>query len=331
MNYNSWLLIATIVALSFFLGSSLTNNFSSTVIVDKSGKGQFTTIQDAINSVPSRNNKWFHIVVKPGVYNEKVTIKSTKEYIFLEGSGYSQTTISWDDHQTYRFTPTFGLFANNFVAKDISFMNSYNINQKSNIKRALAATIYGDRVAFYNCGFYGVQNTLYDSGGRHYYNSCYIEGAIDFIWGNGLSLFESCKINATAGNLNVPGSITAQGRQSKQYTNAFVFTKGHVVGTGQVFLGRAFAPFSRVIFSEMTFSSVVHPLGWDAGNFRGKEKYFTNVEAGCKGPGSNTSKRATWTKIEKPNSVYLQQFTVKKFIDQDGWLANTRFDEKAHI
>ncbi|XP_047326704.1 probable pectinesterase 55 [Impatiens glandulifera] len=319
------LLISIVVSSTIFLCPSHSYEFSSTVTVDKSGKGQFKTIQEAINSVPTGNTKWVHIVVNPGVYNEKVTISSTREFIFLEGKGYSQTTISWDDHQATNVSATFSSLANNFVAKDISFMNSYNIKTKNTMKPALAIYIFGDKSAFYNCGFYGLQDTLYDDNGRHYFNSCYIEGAVDFIWGYGQSVYEGCKINSTAGQLSSPGFITAQGRESEQDKSGFVFIKGTIDGTGQVYLGRAYRAFSRVIFIEVTMSSVVLPLGWDAWKGAGKEGSLTNIEASCKGPGANSSKRATWTKIVKSDSADLQQFTTQKFIDQDGWLAKTRF------
>ncbi|KHN44067.1 Putative pectinesterase 68 [Glycine soja] len=40
------------------------------------------------------------------------------------------------------------------------------------------------------CGFYGAQDTLCNDAGRHYYfKECYIEGSIDFIFGNGRTVF----------------------------------------------------------------------------------------------------------------------------------------------
>ena len=60
----------------------------------------------------------------------------------------------------------------------------------NNITQALAARIYGDKSAFYDCRFLGVQDTLWDVQGRHFFKSCYIEGAIDFIFGNGQSVYE---------------------------------------------------------------------------------------------------------------------------------------------
>lgn len=78
--------------------------------------------------------------------------------------------------------------------------NSYNLEAAPNlykgemaagdVKRALAARIYGDKSSFYECGFMGFQDTLWDVSGRHYFKNCYIEGGVDFIWGNGQSIYE---------------------------------------------------------------------------------------------------------------------------------------------
>lgn len=62
--------------------------------------------------------------------------------------------------------------------------------EPKNVTWAPAVTIYGDKVSFYNCGFISLQDTLSDIHGRHYFENCYIEGAIDFIWGNGQSLYK---------------------------------------------------------------------------------------------------------------------------------------------
>ncbi len=57
-------------------------------------------------------------------------------------------------------------------------------------KQAVALLIQGDMAAFYDCSFYGAQDTLYDKTGRHYFKDCYIQGSIDFIFGDGQSLYE---------------------------------------------------------------------------------------------------------------------------------------------
>jgi len=57
-------------------------------------------------------------------------------------------------------------------------------------KQAVALRISADNAIFLGCKFLGAQDTLYDHLGRHYYKDCYIEGSVDFIFGNALSLFE---------------------------------------------------------------------------------------------------------------------------------------------
>lgn len=63
--------------------------------------------------------------------------------------------------------------------------------------QAAAFRISGDKAYFSGCGFYGAQDTLCDDAGRHYFKECYIEGSIDFIFGNGRSMYK-------VGTCNVP-------------------------------------------------------------------------------------------------------------------------------
>ncbi|KAK9689011.1 hypothetical protein RND81_09G028000 [Saponaria officinalis] len=44
--------------------------------------------------------------------------------------------------------------------------------------------------AFWGCGFYGVQDTLHDVQGRHYFKDCHIQGSIGFIFGMAKSIYE---------------------------------------------------------------------------------------------------------------------------------------------
>jgi pectinesterase len=57
-------------------------------------------------------------------------------------------------------------------------------------QQAVALRITGDCGAFYNCGFYGAQDTLNDDMGRHYMQ---IVGSIDFIFGDAQSLYKVLK------------------------------------------------------------------------------------------------------------------------------------------
>ncbi|URE25415.1 pectinesterase [Musa troglodytarum] len=192
-------------------------SIAKTIIVDLKGGGDFKSIQQAIDSVPDYNKKWTKINVAAGVYREKVNVKSTKSYIVLKGDGAQTTSIEWGDyngdssgHNT-ETSATFTSYASNFVAKRITFKNTYN--GFANLTPAVAAWIFGDKSAFYYCSFIGFQDTLADTLGRHYFKGCYIEGVADFVFGYGQSIYERCKIS-TVKSLQKPGYVTAQGRKS---------------------------------------------------------------------------------------------------------------------
>ncbi|CAN1161638.1 Probable pectinesterase 66 [Linum perenne] len=296
-------------------------------LVAKSG-GDFTTVQAAIDSVPPQNNQWFKIHIKPGTYVEQVTIPLEKPCIFLEGKERRTTVIEFSAHAQTDSSSTFCSSPPNIVVKGITFKNTFEQrfplprafgdNITTLLVPALAARIYGDKSAFYDCAFIGVQDTLWDAQGRHYYLNCYIEGAIDFIFGNGQSFYENTQINVTGG-----GYITAQRRTGSNDPSGFVFYGGQVVGaaTGiRVFLSRAYGPFSRVIFHSTYLNSVIEPLGWNAWRFVGKEGNFEYAEVNCSGPGLDMSKRVPWEKKIPADSSELNQFSRQAFIDQDGWI-----------
>jgi len=68
--------------------------------------------------------------------------------------------------------------------------NTASFPDGSKVEQAVAIRITGNKTAFYNCKFSGVQDTLYDHKGLHYFKNCTIQGSVDFICGHGKSLYE---------------------------------------------------------------------------------------------------------------------------------------------
>ncbi|CAK9328278.1 unnamed protein product [Citrullus colocynthis] len=232
--------------------------------------GDFTSIQDAIDSLPFINLVRVVIKVHAGVYTEKVNIPPLKSFITIEGAGAEKTIVQWGDTAqtpgangqpmgTYN-SATFAVNSPYFIAKNITFKNTTPVPAPGAIgKQAVAFRISADTAAFYGCKFLGGQDTLYDHLGRHYYKDCYIEGSVDFIFGNGLSLFEGCHVHAIA---QYTGALTAQGRSSLLEDTGFSFVKCRVTGSGALYLGRAWGPFSRVVFAYTYMDNIIIPKGW---------------------------------------------------------------------
>ncbi|XBJ03833.1 hypothetical protein VPH35_022889 [Triticum aestivum] len=176
------------------------------MVVDASGAGDFLSIQQAVDSVPVNNSVRVIMQINAGIYIEKVVVPASKPYITLEGAGRDVTVVEWHDKasdrgpdgqqlRTYN-TASVTVLSNYFTAKNISFKNTAPAPMPGmQGGQAVAFRVSGDKAFFFGCGFYGAQDTLCDDAGRHYFRDCYIEGSIDFIFGNGRSLY---KVRAAA-------------------------------------------------------------------------------------------------------------------------------------
>ncbi|KAL2347811.1 hypothetical protein Fmac_001811 [Flemingia macrophylla] len=292
-----------------------------TVFVDPSGHGNFSTIQSAIDSVPSNNKYWVSVQVKAGTYREKLTIPYDKPYIVLKGEGKTRTFVEWQDHSSIVQSPTFSTMADNVVVKSISFKNLYNNDKNAlNMLPAVAAMVSGDKSYFYDVGFYGLQDTLWDDRGRHYFRFCFISGAMDFIFGSGQSLYERCTISVNGAALGpgIRGYITAQGRDNSKDTNGFVFKSCNIIGNGTTFLGRPWRVYARVLFYNTMMTDIILPQGWEPWDYTNNVGLITFSEYGNYGPGANTSQRVSWMK--KLDSSTINMLTSTSFIDTEGWI-----------
>ncbi|KAF7806824.1 putative pectinesterase 67 [Senna tora] len=185
--------------------------------------------------------------------------------------------------------------------------------------QSVATFVGADKVAFYHCAFYSTHNTLFDYKGRHYYDSCYIQGSIDFIFGRGRSYFHNCEIFVIDDKrTSIKGSITAHNREHANEETGFVFNKGRVYGIGGVYLGRAKGAFSRVVFSHMYLSATIVPEGWAHWSYAGETNNLFHGEYKNHGPGSNTTMRAPWSKLLTDKEA--APFKSIDFIDGKDWL-----------
>ncbi|KAL0654541.1 hypothetical protein Bca4012_097232 [Brassica carinata] len=384
---------------------------TSYLCVDKKGCCNFTTVQSAVDAIGNFSQKRNVIWINSGMYYEKVVIPKTKPNITLQGQGFDTTAIAWND-TAYSANGTFycatvQVFGSQFVAKNISFMNVAPIPKPGDVgAQAVAIRIGGDQSAFLGCGFFGAQDTLHDDRGRHYFKNCYIQGSIDFIFGNAKSLYqegpskealgaepdeEQSQVNAASdqevvqiensevslilpenpkgvyaeqilgstneieklqsqksaelrvlstpantpthskdcqiismanqvspGSKSVNGAVTANGRNSKDENSGFAFVNCTIGGTGHVWLGRAWRPYSRVIFVSTYMTDVIAPEGWNNFNDPSRDATIFYGEYNCSGPGADVSKRAPY--VQKLNDTQVAQFINMTFIDGDQWL-----------
>ncbi|MQL83201.1 hypothetical protein Taro_015678 [Colocasia esculenta] len=303
-------------------------NTTTTLCVDRRGCCNFTSVQSAVDSINATSQKRTVIWINKGIYFEKVRIPSTKPNITLQGQGLYSTAIVWNDTAnssggTY-FSASVSVFAANFIAKNISFMNVAPMPKPGDIgAQAVAVRIGGDQAAFWGCGFFGAQDTLLDDRGRHYFKECFIQGSIDFIFGNGRSLYENCELNSIAtpvpaGQRLVDGAIAASGRAAAEENSGFSFVNCTVGGTGRIWLGRAWKLYARVVYAFTFMSNIVAPEGWNDLNDPSRDQLIFFGEYMCSGPGSIMTERVPYA--QRLNDTQAVPFFNISYIDGDQWL-----------
>lgn len=301
------------------------------IVVSKDGKGNFTTVQQAIDAIENGSSTRTKILIKAGTYKEKIIIPDTKGAILLEGENPQTTIITYDDFASKKNSEgkdigttgssTIFIHSNNFTAKNISFENS-----SGRVGQAVAVLTSGDKIVFENCRLLGNQDTLYLKGvqdspdktkpSRNYFKNCYIEGTTDYIFGAGTGVFENCTIYSKETASYVTAASTPQENEF-----GFVFINSKIIGNAKensVYLGRPWRPFAKTVYINCEINSTIKPEGWHNWSKPDAEKTTFYAEFNSKGNGSDISKRVPWShQITKEES---KKYTTQNILKgKDNW------------
>lgn len=196
---------------------------ANTVTVGKGTGYDYSSIQAALDANESSSSNPLVIMIAPGTYTEKVTVDKpwvsfqpfdgVDGEIVIEESYYSSNTFD----ENGQFVPqddydlgtdqcgTVLLTANatGFSAEGITFQNSYNVTDHTGEGEQTPAVAFGsaaDKVYLKDCSFIGRQDTLYlhGAGSRVQVENCYIEGTVDFIFGDADAYFTNCELHMAA-------------------------------------------------------------------------------------------------------------------------------------
>jgi pectinesterase len=274
----------------------------------------FPTIQNAMDHHP-----WpgpggrVYIEIAPGTYHERVIITQNHTNITLIGTGISPEDVVITNSLNAKtaggtfFTETVEINGTGFEADNITFENA-----AGNTGQAVAVADRADRSIFKHCRFLGHQDTLFADYGRQYYVDSYIEGGVDFIFGNAAAVFNRSEIHA-----NGAGYLTAQSRTSPNQTTGYIILNSKVTSSinheaapmdastpgakstasarNSIGLGRPWRPYSLVIYIDTELPADLNPAGWNNWNNPANEKTAYYAESNSTGPGANPSARVPWS------------------------------------
>ena len=279
------------------------------------GSADFKTVQAAVDAAPATGAA---IYIRPGIYHEKVVV--AKAHIQLRGTGSdaSKVVLSYDDSAGTAGGTTKSasvtVSGEDFYAGNLTIENSFSrtraLTQEGS--QAVALRISGDRSVLRNVRFLGFQDTLYPTGkpARIYFADCYIEGNVDFIFGDARAFFENCEIHSLAHQVVY---ITAQSKLHPEELSGYVFNHCRLTGEAKsVYLGRPWRAYSTVVFMNTKMDVPIE--GWHEWEHDGKPSLPTAFYAEYKssGTGADPARRQL-------SEAEAKQFELTKFFD--GWNA----------
>ncbi len=287
-------------------------------VVGKGDNDDFKTVQDAIDAVPDFRKNRTTIFIRRGIYKEKLVLSPSKRRVSLIGEDVQNTILTYDDYnkKENRFGETLGttgsssffIFGEDFTAENITFENS-----SGPVGPAVAVRIESDKVAFKNCRFLGFQDTMYlkGRGGRQYYRNCYIEGTVDFIFGNSTAVFDQCTIFCkNKGYVSAPST-----EQNTEF--GFVFLNCNITGDAaekSFYLGRPWRPYGKSVFIGCKLGNHIKLEGWNNWRDPAREKTAYFAEYNNTGEGAKPSQRVKWSL--QLTSDQIQKYTVDHILGE---------------
>jgi pectinesterase len=304
------------------------------LVVSKHGDG-FRTIQEAIDAIPRGSRQPRTIEIRKGTYIERVTVPRDKPFTRLVGEDARNTVVSYNlstaTTSETRYSASTYVFADNFEAENLAFENAYGVGSQ-----AVALFVGADRAVFRACRFLGWQDTLYINGpncqfvpqpltqtdanncaaGRQFFDRCYVEGHVDFIFGDAAAVFRECEIHSKGA-----GYLTAQSRTYPEQTSGFVFVRCRLTGENPgrgVYLGRPWRAYSQVVYQNCWLGPHIRPEGWSVwkGNNNHETAFYAEYES--EGPGANPAARVLWS--HQLTTEQAARFALPDFLKgTDGW------------
>ncbi len=273
----------------------------SSVTVAKDGSANFVTVQAAVDSLPEGGV----IRIRAGLYEEKVTISASNIQLRGLGSSPKDVVLSWNLNATaaggtFKSAST-TVTGDDFYAENLTFENTYSrTHPLQEGSQAVALRITGDRAVFRKVRFLGHQDTLYattagcmsDEPGckpaRQYFADCYVEGNVDYIFGDAVALFDNCEIHSLPNKMI---AITAQSRHRAAQDSGYVFYKCRLTAEDSVenvYLGRPWRAYAKVIFIDTYMGAEIAPAGWLEWEHDGKPSLPTTFlsDYRSRGPGA---------------------------------------------
>lgn len=268
-------------------------------VVARDGTGNYTSIQAAVDALAASGGSNRTVLVRAGVYREQVIVYPND--IRIVGEDAERTVITYD--ACAKDLDENGLEKGTFLSFTVIVTGSgatlenltirNDAGDGSVVGQAVALYAAGDRGRFLRCRLIAHQDTLFcgpmmpkvekailpyasgaecqDSVGdcpltqsREYFEACWIQGDVDFIFGPYRCWFEECTLF-----MNARGGWYTAANTPWEQPHGLIFHRCRLTGEcdeGGAYLGRPWRPYARTLFLDCEMDAHVSPRGfadWD--------------------------------------------------------------------
>lgn len=298
------------------------------------------TPSDKLSEVLKTVRPHTRINLAEGIYREKIEI--SVPHIELVGANAENTVIVYGDYakkldeagreyNTFR-TYTAAVLAEHAAMRNLTVENDSRSPETKG--QEIALTVCADDFCAAGCRFVSTQDTIfcgplpsdlierYDGFlkdplrapgyQRHIFKNCFIAGTVDFIFGCGDALFESCEIKSlydVRGHGYVAAPAHALSQEVGFVFDSCRFTHAEGVAEGSVFLARPWRDHGKASFIDCEYSAHIAKSGFDKWNDTNRDKTARFSEYGAQRSG-----RAPWSRVlsEEEKNALLSSFAQDK-------------------
>ncbi len=318
--------------------------------VNPTGSDSFFTFAGALKAAAQIDDQ-AEIRLSPGTYWGQITISVPGITVTGMGSSPADTVIKGNlsSREIMPDQKKRGTFRTYTLMVDAPYVTLKNLTVENTAGPGEAAgqaiALYVDGNGFHGkgCRFLGHQDTLFTAplppkeiepdgfigpkqaapriNGTHYYENCYIEGGVDFIFGGAAAYFEGCTFCS-----NEPGFVfapsTPQGRPYGYVCRDCRFTASWLPAAGvsslpdsnpdgPVYLGRPWRNYAKTVLISCWIDRHIHPSGWDDWGKIEAQKTVLFAQYGCLGPGASTVSWPSWcTSLSKKDLPFYEKEQV---------------------
>ena len=299
---------------------------TETLTVSADGKGDFNTVQGAIDFVPDHGKNHVTILVRKGIYQEIVYFRNKNKLSFI-GEGRDATVVRYANNEVFNPHPvnirtnelagTFPSRRAAFAADNSNDIHIMNLTLETTAPgQSEGLLITGQRNTLKNVRVIGFGDALQVNGSAYIADSL-IEGAGDTILGRGAAFFDHCVVKSRSVFMWIRNTASNHGNVFKNCT--FIGTGEPTVFARAPKNGNSTYPYAEAVLINCTLTGI-RPEGWGPADEGGQVHFWEFHSRNPDGSLVDVSKRSPLSRQldEARDAGLIADYSNPAFV-LDGW------------